>query len=64
MDIRRIEPALSKQMSFATGPHVVARGNIYPLRRLACVFRFVGVATLIYALAVVGIAIEAASINF
>ena len=64
MDIRRIEPALSMQMSFATELHVVARGKMYPLRRLACVFRFVGVATLIYALAIVGIAIEVASLDF
>ena len=61
MDIRRIEPGVSDHMSFGTGPHVVARGHVYPLRRLARVFRFVGVATLIYALAIVGI--EAAIIE-
>ena len=64
MDIRRIEPQLSKQMSAGTGRHVVARANAYPLRRLARVFRFVGVASLTYALAIVGIAIEAAIIEF
>ena len=64
MDIRRITPAVSDQMRFGTGPHVVARANIYPLRRLARVFRFVGVANFIYALAIVGIAIEAAIIEF
>ncbi len=63
MDIRRIEPGVSDQTSFATGPHVVARGNVYPLRRLARVFRFVGVATLTYALAIVAIAIAAAIIE-
>ena len=34
MDIRRIEPQLSKQMSVGTGRHIVARANVYPLRRL------------------------------
>ncbi len=48
-------------MSFGTGFHVVARGNVYPLHRLARVLRFVGFATFIYALAIVGTA--AASIE-
>ncbi len=64
MDIRRIEPRVSDQMSVETGCQVVARGNVYPLRRLARVFRFVGVATPTYALAIVGIAIDAAIIEF
>ncbi len=51
-------------MSFGTGFHVVARGNVYPLRRLARLFGFVGVATLTYAVAIVGIAIEVAIIEF
>ncbi len=63
MDIRPIEPQVSDQMSVETGRHVVARANVYPLRRLARVFRFVGVASLTYALAIVGIAIEAAIIE-
>ena len=64
MDIRRIEPQVSDQMSVETRPQVVARANAYPLRRLARVFGFVGVASLTYALAIVGIAIEAAIIEF
>ncbi len=64
MDIRWIEPQLSNQMSVETGRHVGARANVYPLRRLARVFRFVGVASLTYALAIVGIAIETAIIEF
>ncbi len=64
MDIRRIEARVSDQMSVETGRHVVARANVYPLRWLARVFRFVGVASLTYALAIVGIAIEAAIIEF
>ncbi len=64
MDIRWIERQVSDQMSVETGPQVVARAKAYPLRRLARVFRFVGVTTLTYALAIVGIAIEAAIIEF
>ncbi len=64
MDIRWIEPQVSDQMSVETGRPVVARANVYPLRRLVRVFRFVGVASLTYALAIVGIAIEAAIIEF
>ena len=64
MDIKRIEPQLSDQMSVETGPRAVAGANAYPLRRLARVFRFVGLASLTYALAIVGIAIEAAIIEF
>ncbi len=64
MDIRRLEPGVSDLMSFGTGSHVVARGNVYPLRRLARVFRSVGVATHVYALVIVGIAIDAAIIEF
>ena len=66
MDIRWIEPQLSDQMSYDVelGRHVVARGNVHPLRRLARVFWFVGFASLTYALAIVGIAIKAAIIEF
>ena len=44
MDVRRLEPGVGDRMNFATGPHGVACGNVYPPRRLARVFRFVGVA--------------------
>ncbi len=64
MDIRPIEPQVSDQMSVETGRHVVARANVYPLRRLARLFGFVGVATLTYAVAIVGIAIEVGIIEF
>lgn len=64
MDIKRIEPQLSDQMNVETGRHVVAGANAYPLRRLARVFGFVGFASLTYALTIVGIAIEAAIIEF
>ena len=64
MDIKRIEPQLSDQMSVDTGRPVAARANAYPMRRLARVFRFVGFASLTYALALVGIAIDAAIIEF
>ena len=47
-----------------SGPHVFAHTNAYPLRRLARVFGFVGFASLTYSLAIVGIAIEAAIIEF
>jgi hypothetical protein len=63
MDMRQIEPQVSDQMSVGTGRHAVARANVYPLRRLARVFRFVSVASLAYALVIVGIAIEAAIIK-
>lgn len=64
MDIRWIEPQLSNQMSVETGRHVIAGSNVYPLRRLARVFWFVGLSSLTYTLAIVGIAIEAAIIEF
>ena len=43
--------------------HRQHHGNVYPLRRLARGFRIVGVATFIYALAIVGIAMKAAIIE-
>ena len=49
---------VSDQISVETGRLSVARGSVYPLRLLARVFKFVGFATLIYALVFVGIAIE------
>lgn len=58
MDMRPNEAKVSDRISVETGRHSVARGNVYPLRLLAGVFKFVGFATLIYALVFVGIAIE------
>ncbi len=64
MEMIRIKPCPSDQMSRETGRHLAARRKAYPLRRLARVFRFFGFATLTYALAIVGIAIDAAIIEF
>ena len=58
MYMRPKETRASDRISVETGRHSVARGNVYPLRLLAGVFKFVGFATLIYALVFVGMAIE------
>ena len=64
MDIRPIEFDWSDEMSVETVEPVVAPGGRYPLRLLARVFGFVGIATAVYAGALVGIAFEAGIIEF
>ena len=58
MYMRPKEPRASDRISVETGRHSLARGNVYPLRSLARGFRFLGFATLLYALVFVGMAIE------
>ena len=58
MYMRANEARVSDRISVETGRHSPARGSVYPLRSLARGFKFVGFATLIYALAFVGMAIE------
>ena len=58
MSMRANEARVSDRISVETGRHSFARGSVYPLRKLARGFKFVGFATLIYALVFVGIAIE------
>ncbi len=43
MDTRRLEPGVGDRMSFATGPHGIGRGNVYPPCRPARDFRFAGI---------------------
>ena len=64
MEMKRIKPCPSDQMSRETERYRAARHKVYPLRRMARGLRFVGFATLTYALAIVGIAIDAAIIEF
>ncbi len=58
MYMRPNETRASDRISVETGRHSLARGSVYPLRSLARGFKFVGFATLIYALVFVGMAIE------
>ena len=64
MDIRPIEFEWSDEMSVETAEPVAAPGGRYPLRLLARVFAFVGVAAAVYAGALVAVAFEAAIIEF
>ena len=64
MDIRPIEFDWSDAMSVETAEPAAAKGGPYPVRLLARVFAFVGIATAVYAGALVGIAFEAAIIEF
>lgn len=64
MDIRPIEFAGSDEMSVETAESVAAPGSRYPLRLLARVFGFLGVATAAYAGVLVAVAFEAGIIEF
>ncbi|MCH8236908.1 MAG: hypothetical protein IIC06_01920 [Proteobacteria bacterium] len=64
MDIRPIEYDWSDEMSVETAEPVAAPGGRYPLRFMARVFGFLGVATAVYAGALVAVAFEAGIIEF
>lgn len=64
MDMRWIEPEVCRQMSVPETRNFSPRRNVYRLRVAARVFGLVGFATVVYAAALVAIAMEAAMIEF
>ncbi len=64
MDIRPIEFEPSEQISRPVNGLVLAPRRLYPLRVLARVFGVFGVATAVYAVALVAVAVQSLIIEF
>ncbi len=64
MDIRPIEFEPSVQLSRPANGPVLASRRLYPLRVLARVFGVFGVATAVYAVALVAVAVQSSIIEF
>ena len=64
MDIRPIEFELSEQISKPANGPVSAPRRLYPLRVFARIFGVFGVATTVYAVALVAVAIQSLIIEF
>ena len=65
MDIRYIEPEISRQRSVETGlPYPARPRTLYPLRVTARIFTVAGAAAVLYAVMLIAVAVESTIIEF
>ncbi len=64
MDIRPIQFEPSEQISKPANDPVSAPRRLYPLRVLARIFNVFGIATAVYAVALVAVAVQSSIIEF
>lgn len=65
MDIRNIEPEISRQVSVETAPLYPARPRtLYPLRVTSRIFTIAGVAAVFYVVMLIAVTVESTIIEF